>query len=121
MKSITEFASFTLTKGLKYKEALLAEGKSPEEIQTALGASFKYEGEKLSCFLKALDVAKDNANNLKRILVVGVNEGEALPAKVVSIDNVHFLPEFVVSAPSSFEKSEKNFKSAKRGGRKPKN
>jgi hypothetical protein len=121
MKSITEFASFTLSKGLKSRETLLAEGKTPEEVQAALGTSFKFEGEKLTYFLKALDVAKDNAANLKRIIILGLNEGEALPAKAVSIDNVHLLPEFLVTSPTSFEQSEKKIKNGKRGGRKPKN
>ena len=34
MKSVTEFASFTLKAGLTAKTALTTEGKTPEEIQT---------------------------------------------------------------------------------------
>ncbi len=35
MKSVTEFWNVTLNKGLQARTALTAEGKTPEEIQTA--------------------------------------------------------------------------------------
>jgi hypothetical protein len=63
MKSVTEFANFTLNKGLQAKATLLAEGKSPEEVQTSLGETFKFEGDKLKYFVNALEVAGQNAEN----------------------------------------------------------
>ena len=69
MKSVTEFANFTLTQGLQAKTALAAEGKSPEEVTEALAAKFKLEGDKLKHFINALEVATQNSANLRRVRV----------------------------------------------------
>lgn len=98
MKAVTEFPSFTLTKGLNAKKALATEGKTPEEIQTNLGESFKLEGDKLKHFLNAVDVAEQNGQNLKRVLVVSLNEGENPPAKAVKVEEHYYVPEFLVTA-----------------------
>ena len=96
MKSVTEFPSFTLNQGLKAKAALSAEGKTPEEIQTSLGETFKYEGDKLKYFTHALDVAGQNTENLKRVLVLSLAEGENAPPKATKLEEMHYLPEFHV-------------------------
>lgn len=117
MKAVTEFPAFTLTKAIQTKAALVAEGKTPEEIQASLAESFKLEGEKLTYFVNSLDVASANAQNLKRILVVKLNEGEAAPAKAVQVEDHHFIPEFLVLAGAP--KTDANAKGGKghRGGR----
>jgi hypothetical protein len=94
MKSITEFANFTLTKALAAHAALLAEGKNPEEIQASLGQTFKLEGDRLKYFLGALDVAGKNTENLKRVVVVSLGEGETAPQKAIQIEETHYIPEF---------------------------
>ena len=96
MKSITEFAKVALANGLAKKTALEAEGKSAEEAQIALGEAMKMEGDKLKHFIAAIGLAKDNETNLKRILVVSLNEGEAAPAKAIKIDEHYYIPEFHV-------------------------
>lgn len=96
MKSVTEFPSFTLTKGLAQKATLT--GKTPEEIQASLGESFKFEGEKLTHFVNALEVAGANSANLKRVVVMSLNEGEKAPAKAVQVEAFHYVPEFIVTA-----------------------
>lgn len=98
MRSVTEFNFIALDKGLKTKAALAAEGKSPEEIQTSLGESFKLEGDKLKYFSAALDVAGQNPQNLKRVLVVALNEGEAAPPKAVKVEEMHYVPEYMVTS-----------------------
>ena len=100
MKAVTEFASITLTKGLTAQAALVAEGKSPEEIQQSLGASFKFEGDKLNYFMTALDVASKNSENLKRVIVARLNEGEAAPAKSTKIEDLCYIPESLIFASS---------------------
>lgn len=112
MKAVTEFASFTLNAALKAKAALAAEGKSPEEIQAALGTTYKYEGEKLGYFLTALDVAAANADNLKRVLVVRLSEGEKPPAKSTQTEDIAIYPEALVQ-----NRVEKPKDDGKRGGR----
>lgn len=97
MKSITEFPSFVLAKGLTAKTALVAEGKSAEEIAQNLGESFKYQEEKLKHFVAALDVAEQNAQNLRRVLVVALGEGEVAPAKAVQVEEHFYVPEFLIT------------------------
>jgi len=101
MKAVTEFPSYTLTKGITAKNALAAEGKTPEEIQASLGETFKFEGDKLKHFINAVDVAGQNGTNLKRVLVVSLNEGEATPAKSTKVEEHYYVPEFLItSAPA---------------------
>jgi hypothetical protein len=94
MKSVTEFPLHNLTKGLADKAALTAEGKSAEEICAAIGEKMKYEGDKLKHFIAALGVAETNQENLSRVLVVSLNEGESAPAKAVKVEEHHYVPEF---------------------------
>lgn len=100
MKSITEFNSHKLAKGLHAKTALAAEGKTADEIQQSLGEAFKLEGEKLKFFFNALDVASQNIDKLARVLVVKLNEGESIPPKAVLIEEHHYLPDFLVDTPA---------------------
>lgn len=112
MKSVTEFASFTLKAGLTTKAALATEGKNPEEIQAGVGEKFKFEGDKLKHFMHALDVAEKNADSLKRVLVVTFAEGEKPSAKAVQVEEHHYVPEFHTEQKISHEK-----KSDGKGGR----
>lgn len=99
MKAITEFPSFVLSKGLAAKTALITEGKSPEEVSAKLGETFKFEGDKLKHFLAAIDLSV-NAKDLKRIMVIGLAEGEAAPAKAVKVEDSYYIPEsLILSAP----------------------
>jgi len=97
MKSVTEFPSHLLTRGIEAKAALVAQGKSPEEIQASLGETFKLEGDRLKHFFNSLDVADQNPG-LRRIMVVSLAEGEKAPAKAVLVDGHHYVPEFLVLA-----------------------
>ena len=96
MKSVTEFAGFTLKQALTSKTALTAEGKTPEEIQAGLGTSFKFEGDKLKHFINAIDIAEKNLENLRRVLVVTFAEGEAVPAKASKVEEHYYMPESLV-------------------------
>lgn len=114
MKHVTEFPSFILSKAVTTKTSLSGEGKTPEEIQTNLGETFKFEGDKLKHFVASLDVAAQNANNLRRILVVSLNEGENVPAKAVKVEEHYYIPEFLVLSAPVKEASEKG---GRRGGK----
>ncbi len=98
MKAVTEFANFTLNQALKSKAALSADGKTPEEIQQSLGQTFKLEGEKLTYFTNAIDVAGSNSEKLKRVLVMSFAEGENVPAKAVKVGELYYIPEFFMDA-----------------------
>lgn len=114
MKAVTEFPSYTLTKAVTTKAALAAEGKSPEEIQASLGESFKLEGDKLKHFVAAVDVAAQNPQNLRRVLVVSLSEGEKIPMKAVKVEEHHYVPEFLVMP--SAKPAEGDSKGGRRGG-----
>lgn len=115
MKSVTEFANFTLSQALKTKSALAAEGKTPEEILTSLGKTFKFEGDRLKHFVNAIEVAGQNSENLKRVLVVSLNEGENAPAKALKVEEHHYVPEFHVDPKKNAGKKDDAGKG--RGGR----
>lgn len=115
MKAVTEFASFTLNAALKAKAALAAEGKSPEEIQASLATTYKLEGEKLGYFITALDVAAANSENLKRVLVVRLSEGEKAPAKATQTEDIAIYPEALVMVRADKPKDDK--RGGGRGGR----
>lgn len=93
MKSVTEFWNVHLLKGTKIK-ADLGEGKTPEEVSTAVGEAMKYEGDKLKHFLAAMEVAAANPTDLMRIVVGSLAEGEATPAKATKVEEFVYVPEY---------------------------
>lgn len=121
MKSITEFANFTLANGLKAKAALTADGKTAEEIQQNIGETFKYEGDKLKHFINAIGVAEQNPEKLKRVLVVSLAEGETAPAKATLVEETHYIPEFIdaVKYQAPQKSDVKGGRSSRGGGNKP--
>ncbi len=117
MKSVTEFAKVILTKGLNAKAALEAEKKTPEEIQQSLGETFKFEEEKLKHFINAMEVASQNPEHLKRVLVQSFSEGEATPAKALKVEEMHYVPDFLVD-PKRVPKKKDDGKGGRGKGRK---
>ena len=116
MKSVTEFHNVTLSAALKARAALVAEGKTPEEVQASLGTTYKMEGEKLTHLINAMEVAVANPENLKRVLVVSLAEGERAPAKAVQVEAFHYVPDFHVAAkPAHSDK--RDAKGGRGGGR----
>jgi len=113
MKSVTEFFAHKLIKGNTAKAALLAEGKTPEEIEQSIGETFKLEGDKLKFFVKSMEVAADNAEKLGRVLVFKIDEGESAPPKAVLLEEHCYVPEFQKAAPAAVTK-----KAEKGGGQK---
>lgn len=115
MKTVTEFPSYVLTKALTTQSALAAEGKTPEEVQTGLGESFKLEGDKLKFLVGALGVASQNTTNLRRVVVVSLAEGEKAPAKAVQLEDHYYVPEFLVT--SVPKPTDGDAKGGRRGGK----
>lgn len=103
MKSITEFPAFTLRAAMTVKNQLTSEGKTPEEVQTALGTTYKMEGDRLKHFVHAIEVASNNnADGLKRVLVMSLAEGENPPAKALKVEEAYYVPDiFVPMAPKA--------------------
>jgi hypothetical protein len=119
MKSVTEFWNVTLIKGIKAKEALVASGKTPEEIQASIGETFKMEGDKLKHFTAAMDVAAQNLEKLQRVLVVSLAEGENAPQKATKVEEHYYIPDFIKENKPVEDKNAKGGKGGRpgRGGR----
>lgn len=105
MKSITEFANPVLQKVLTAKAALVAAGKSAEEIAANMGETFKLEGDKLKYVLAAADLVADK-KSVRRVMVVSFAEGETAPAKYQKVEETHYLietlePVKVAAAPTA--------------------
>ncbi len=116
MKNVTEFPNFKLLQGIKVKTALAAEGKTPEEIQAAIGEQFKLEGDKLKYFSNALDVANQNTDKLVRVMVVTVGEGENPPVKATKVEEHYYIPEYPAAPKPAEQKDSKGGKGGRRGG-----
>lgn len=96
MKALTEFPTHVLVKGIQAKTALAAEGKTPEEIQTSIGETFKYEGDKLKYFMNSLEVAGTNMEKLTHVRVLSLGEGESVPPKASKVDEQYYVPYFAM-------------------------
>lgn len=117
MKSITEFPAFTLRAAITAKAQLTSEGKTPEEVQTALGTTYKLEGDRLKHFMNAIDVATNNADGLKRVLVMSLAEGESVPSKATKVEEAYYVPDiFTVMAPKPPPQKGRGGRGGGRGG-----
>ena len=56
--------------------------------------------------MAAVDVASKNTQNLRRVLVLALNEGEVAPAKSIKVEEHYYLPEFLLLAKPQVEKSD---------------
>lgn len=113
MKSITEFQPTTLQKVLAAKTALTAEGKTPEEITTAIGETFKYEGDKIKYALAAADLANGKPA-VRRVLVASFAEGETPSANYQQVEDTYYMVETFNAKPVITEKADP--RQARRGG-----
>ena len=99
MKSITEFSNAALQKVTAAKAALVAAGKSAEELAAGLGEPLKLEGDKLKFAMAAADLVADK-KSVRRVVVVSFAEGETAPAKYQQVEDTHYLVE-VLEAPKA--------------------
>jgi len=93
MKTITEFNAFSLKNFANTRAELTASGKTPEELPAALGEALKLEGEKLNFVLQALETIGTKVNDLKRVVVYALTEGEKEPSKAVKKGDHYYLVE----------------------------
>lgn len=80
MRTVTEFAALTIKNAAKTQQELTAAGKTAEELPAAMGEALKLEGDRLNHLLGALEVAGNRLDDLKRVLVIALNEGETAPS-----------------------------------------
>lgn len=106
MKSVTEFLNHKLAEGLSAKAALAAEGKTPEEISAAIGEKFKFEGDRLKCFVAALDLAAATTEKIFRIKVVKLNEGQNPPPQSTVVEEFCYITELATNPADLLKKAE---------------
>lgn len=99
MKTITEFTVSTLKNALKTKQDLSASGKTAEELPAAMGEALKLEGDKLTLLLSALEVVEKKTNDLKRVVVWSLAEGETAPRGTEKKGEHYFGIEFFPPMP----------------------
>ncbi len=119
MKAMSEFPVHLLKQGLAAKTALVAEGKTEEEITTSIGETLKLKENRLKYFMAALPIAETNTDKLYRIRVFTFSEGEKIPEKAVQIEELHYVPEFFNPTPGAKPITVKpDPKAARSGGKK---
>lgn len=64
------------------------------DVKTAMGEAFKLEGDKLDMFMAAVESASGRRANLKRVIVMTLNEGEKAPQHAVEKDGKYYLAEY---------------------------
>ena len=100
MKTITEFSGFTLKAAINKKTALLTEGKTEEEAQTAINEELKLLDEtKVSFYKNAVDMSKSRIDQVKRVVVaVKSSEAEKVPEAFSEREGKFYLVEFFPQA-----------------------
>lgn len=94
MKTITEFAPINLKNAAKTQQELQASGKAPEEMPQALGEALKLEGDRLTFLTNALEATNGKFDDLKRVLVVSLNEGEKAPSGATQKGDHFYIVEY---------------------------
>ncbi|MBI3557665.1 MAG: hypothetical protein HY074_15495 [Deltaproteobacteria bacterium] len=120
MKTLTEFDAFRLKNAMNTKKELTAAGKTAEELPAAMGEALKLEGDKLTLFLAALEVAEERPEGLKRVVVFAVEEGKSAPKGALLKGDKNFLAEFFAppqSAQKRFDSRDGGGRDGKRGGK----
>lgn len=121
MKTITEFSGLQFLKNAYQKlKEIQAAGKTPEELLTAMGETLQIEGEKLTHVMNALEAVHNKVDNLKRVIVFSLAEGEKAPPGSFQKEAFHYVSEFFPSLKSDRKpgREDRNFsKDGKRGGK----
>lgn len=102
MKTITEFSGFTLKEAINKKAALLTEGKTEEEAQTAINEQLKLADEtKVTFYKNAVDMCKSRIDQVKRVVVaVKSSDTEKVPEAFSEREGNFYLVEYFAQAGS---------------------
>src|SRR6476660_8274290 len=94
MKTLTEFAVVTLKNAAKTKQELTTAGKTAEELPAAMGETLKLEGDKLTFVMNALEVVGAKFDDLKRVVVFTLAEGEKAPYGAIQKGEQYYSSEY---------------------------
>src|SRR4051794_10670040 len=94
MKTLTEFPCLILKTAAKTKQDLITGGKPPEELPQAMSEMLKLEGDRLGFLLNALEMVGTKFNDLKRIVVYSLAEGEKASQGTIQKGEQSYLVEY---------------------------
>jgi hypothetical protein len=119
MKTLTEFFGMNLKQAAQTRKALIDSGKTPDELTAALGETLKLEGDRLNHLVQALEAVGNQLQDLKRVVVFRIQEGEKAPQKGVQKGEYYYLVEYYPSlekpkTKKSFDQSEKGDKKGRK-------
>jgi hypothetical protein len=97
MKTLTEFVAVTLRTAGKTRAELTAGGKTVEELPPAMGEALKLEGDKLTFMMNALEAVGDKTEDLKRVIVFTLSEGEKAPNHAKQMGEHYYVVEYYPS------------------------
>ncbi len=97
MKTLTEFPSINLKNAAKLKQDLIASGKTAEEVPQALGESLKLEGDRITFLVNALEMVGTRFQDLKRVVICAITEGEKAPNGYTQKGDHFYLVEYFPS------------------------
>ena len=75
MKTITEFPGVVLRQIIKSKQELISGGTAEDQLATAIGESYKIEGDRLTHLMKAVSLVGENSERVSRVRVFAQQEG----------------------------------------------
>lgn len=118
MKTMTEFVGSHLARWNQEIAALVAQNKTPEEIDAWLTETQKLEGDKLGVLKTALTIQKERAEGLKRVIFMTKTEEEKLPEGVYQKNEHYYRLEFFPAAAGASTKGRAdNSRGGRRDGR----
>lgn len=117
MRTITEFAGSNIKNAAKSKQDLTTAGKTAEELPAALGEALKVEGDRLTHLLNALETAGEKLNDLKRVVVFALAEGEKAPQGAQQKGETYYLCEYYPPLNPPKQKGKFEGRGDKKGGK----
>ncbi len=117
MKTLTEFPGMNLKSAVKIRNGFIADGKSPEELSQLLSQTLKLDVDKLSFLMNALEVVGSQWEDLKRVVVFGLNAGEKPSVGGIQKGDHIYLVEHYASVSPKIAKNESHHHHSKGNGR----
>jgi hypothetical protein len=101
MKTLTEFSGFVLKDVMAKKTALLAEGKTEEEVQAAVSEQLKLDEAKVGFYKNVVDMTSSRIERVKRVVVaLKASETEKVPENYIEREGHFYLVEYFPDANS---------------------
>lgn len=116
MKTITEFSGFQLKDAFAKRQALVAEGKTEEELPAAFNEAMKFDEAKANLYKNAVSLLGKDADRVKRIIVAAKTTEDEKPTDGFKEIEGHFFKlELFAGAPAPVRGNDRDF--GGRGGK----